>query len=212
MLDLDEEKKLFINSYKLVGGIDEAGRGPLAGPVVAACVVLNKEFNINGREEFKLIKDSKKLNAKKREELFDVIKETFLEIGIGICDNKIIDKINILQASFLAMKKSISALKKKPDFLLIDGGFKIPNCSYNQNNIIKGDSLIFSIAAASIIAKVSRDRIMMEMHKKYPKYGFDKHKGYGTKFHIEQIKKYGPCPEHRFSFKPVSEYNFLSLN
>ena len=201
MLNLDEEKNIFDQGYKFVAGIDEAGRGPLAGPVVAACVILKPEFIIN--EKLKPVKDSKKLSAKKREELYDIIKDEFSEIGVGVCDQDTIDKINILQATFLAMKKSVGALKQKPDFILVDGGFKIPNTSFKQKNIIKGDELVFSIAAASIIAKVARDRIMLEMHNKYPEYGFDKHKGYGTKFHIEQIKKIGPCPIHRKSFGPV---------
>jgi len=202
MLDLAQENRIFNQGHKLIAGIDEAGRGPLAGPVVAACVVVSPEFKIDS-EELKLIKDSKKLTAKKREELFDVIQDKFIEVGIGICDNKTIDKINILQATFLAMKKSVGDLKQKPDFLLVDGGFKIPNTSYNQLNIIKGDSLVFSIAAASIIAKVTRDRIMVKMHEQYPQYEFLKHKGYGTRLHMEQLKKYGPCLIHRQSFQPV---------
>ena len=202
MLDFAQENRIFNQGHKLIAGIDEAGRGPLAGPVVAACVVVAPGFKIDS-EELKLIKDSKKLTAKKREELFDVIKDKFIEVGVGICDNQTIDKINILQAAFLAMKKSVGALKQKPDFLLVDGGFKIHNTSYNQLNIIKGDSLVFSIAAASIIAKVTRDRIMKKMHEQYPQYEFLKHKGYGTRLHMERLKQYGPCPIHRQSFRPV---------
>ena len=202
MLDLSQENKIFNQGYKLVAGIDEAGRGPLAGPVVAACVVVSPDFKIDS-EELKIIKDSKKLTAKKREELFDIIQDKFIEVGVGICDNQTVDKINILQATFLAMKKSVGALKKKPDFLLIDGSFQIPNTSYNQLSVIKGDSLVFSIAAASIIAKVTRDRIMRAMHEKYPQYEFSKHKGYGTSLHMERLKQYGPCPIHRQSFRPV---------
>ena len=203
MLGIIEEQKLFGQGHELVGGIDEAGRGPLAGPVVAACAVIDNNFRINN-DKLTLIADSKKLTAKRREELFDVITELFNEVSIGICDHKTVDRINILQASFLAMKKAIGALKQKPDFVMIDGKFKIPNCSYQQKAIISGDKLIFSIAAASIIAKVTRDRIMLKMHELYPKYGFDRHKGYGTKLHLENIKKYGPCPIHRMSFKPLS--------
>ncbi|MFA4833776.1 MAG: ribonuclease HII [Patescibacteria group bacterium] len=202
MLDLLEEKNLFSLGYKLIASLDEAGRGPLAGPVVAACVVLPAGF-IAEDEKLKLIADSKILNASRREELFSVIEEQF-GIGIGICDNKTIDKINIFQATFLAMKKALGALKEKPDFVLLDGGFKIPNYSGEQKNIIKGDSLVFSIAAASIIAKVTRDRLMKKFHEQYPQYGFDRHKGYGTKLHLENLKKYGPCPIHRFSFGPVA--------
>lgn len=202
MMDLDQEKRIFNQGYKLIAGIDEAGRGPLAGPVVAACVVLNPNFKVDP-DKMGLIKDSKKLTAKKREELFKVIEECFPEIGVGICDNKTIDKINILQATFLAMKKALGELKQKPDFVLVDGGFKIPNYSVEQESVVRGDDLVFSIAAASIIAKVTRDRLMEKIHEQYPQYGFDKHKGYGTKIHLESLKKYGPCPIHRFSFGPV---------
>lgn len=202
MLDFSQENRIFNQGYKLIAGIDEAGRGPLAGPVVAACVVVSPEFKIDS-DELKLIKDSKKLTAKKREELFDIIQDKFIEVGVGICDNQTIDKINILQATFLAMKKSVGALKQKPDFLLIDGGFQIPNTSYNQLSVIRGDSLVFSIAAASIIAKVTRDRIMEKMHEQYPQYEFLKHKGYGTSLHMEHLKQYGPCLIHRQSFRPV---------
>ena len=204
MLDLLEEKNLFSLGYKLIASLDEAGRGPLAGPVVAACVILPAGFEA-GDEKLKLIADSKKLNANRREELFSVISEQFGGVGIGICDNKTIDKINIFQASFLAMKKALGDLRQKPDFVLLDGGFKIPNYSGEQKNIIKGDRLIFSIAAASIIAKVTRDRLMKKFHEQYPRYGFDRHKGYGTKMHLENLKKYGPCPIHRFSFGPVAK-------
>jgi len=203
MLDLDHENRIFNQGRKLIAGIDEAGRGPLAGPVVAACVVLNQDFKVDP-VRMKLIKDSKKLTAKKREELFKVIEEYFPEISVGICDNKTIDKINILQATFLAMKKALGGLKQKPDFVLVDGSFKIPNYSVEQENVVRGDDLIFSIAAASIIAKVTRDRLMEKIHDEYPQYGFDKHKGYGTKLHLESLKKYGPCSIHRFSFKPVA--------
>ena len=202
MLDFSQENRIFNQGYKLIAGIDEAGRGPLAGPVVAACVVVSPEFKIDS-EELKFIKDSKKLTAKKREELFDIIKNKFIEVGVGICGNKTVDKINVFQASFLAMKKALGALKQKPDFVLLDGGFKIPNYTGEQKNIIKGDSLVFSIAAASIIAKVTRDRLMRKFHEEYPQYGFDRHKGYGTKLHLANLKKYGPCPIHRFSFGPV---------
>ncbi|MDD5071664.1 MAG: ribonuclease HII [Patescibacteria group bacterium] len=202
MLDLEQENRIFNQGYKLIASLDEAGRGPLAGPVVAACVALPSEFEINN-EKLKLVADSKKLSASRREELFSVIGEEFTSVGIGICDNETIDKINIFQASFLAMKKALGALKEKPDFVLLDGGFEIPNYTGKQKNIVKGDSLIFSIAAASIIAKVTRDNLMKKFHEKYPQYGFDQHKGYGTKLHLYNLKKYGPCPIHRFSFGPV---------
>ena len=206
MLSLDKEKSLFREGYKLIGSIDESGRGPLAGPVVAVTVTLKPETyeEIISCEELKEINDSKKLTSKKREGFFDLISEKFFEVGVGICDNRTVDRVNVLQAAFLAMKKSIGALKEKPDFILLDGGFPIPNTTCAQQNIVKGDSFIFSIAAASIIAKVTRDRIMKQIHEKYPLYGFDKHKGYGTKFHLTALEEYGPCPLHRKSFKPVS--------
>ena len=205
MLELTEEQNLFSAGYKIIAGIDEAGRGPLAGPVVAACVALEPGFiDKLDSPEIELIKDSKKLTAKKREELAEFIMERLGEVGIGICDHQTIDRINILQASFLAMKKAVGSLKQKPDFILLDGNLKISNCSYRQKAIIKGDELVFCIAAASIIAKVERDRIMLEMHDIYPNYGFDKHKGYGTKLHMERLKQYGPCAIHRMSFKPCA--------
>ena len=182
-------------------GAVAAGRGPLAGPVVAACIVFNDTISINN--ELLGINDSKKLSAKKREELFELIKNNFIEVGVGICDHQTIDRINILQATFLAMKKALSAVKSRPEFLLIDGSLKLPNCSTPQQAIIKGDGKVFSIAAASIIAKVTRDRIMLEMDKLYPNYEFKRHKGYGTKLHLERIKQFGPCPIHRLSFNRV---------
>lgn len=201
MMDLFEEKKVFNQGYETIGALDEAGRGPLAGPVVAACVIIRANFCLNN--ELKEVNDSKKLTAKKRELLFELIKKHFIEVGVGICDHKTIDRINILQATFLAMKKAISSLKNKPQFLMIDGSIKMPNCSTPQQAFIKGDERIFAIAAASIIAKVTRDRIMLGLDKLYPNYGFIKHKGYGTKYHLEKLKQYGPCPIHRLSFNRV---------
>ncbi len=185
--------------YKNIAGIDEAGRGPLAGPVVAACVILPVGIEIKG------INDSKKLSSKKRNEFFDIIHSNAIDIGVGIISEKIIDDINIYQATILAMKKAISELKQQsPDFLLIDGlclkNFHIPN-----DKIIRGDSLSISIAAASIIAKVTRDRIMEEFDKIYPLYNFAKHKGYGTKCHLESIIKYGATNIHRKTFRGVKK-------
>lgn len=204
MLDLVEEKIFFKDGYKLIGGIDEAGRGPLAGPVVAACVIMKPDFELKN-EKLKLVKDSKKLTAKKREELFEIIFTELYEVGIGITDHITIDKINILQASFLAMKKALGSLKSKPDFLMVDGNQPIPNLTLKQTAIIKGDEKIFSIAAASIIAKVTRDRIMSDWHEKFPQYDFFRHKGYGTRAHLSALEKYGPCPIHRLSFTPVKD-------
>ena len=200
-MDLNEEKKLFSQGYKIIGALDEAGRGPLAGPVVAACVIFNANISINN--DLIKVNDSKKLSEKIRESLFELIKQNFIEVGVGICDHKTIDRINILQATFLAMKKAISSVKSKPNFIIIDGSVKLPNCSIPQQVYIKGDERLFTIAAASIIAKVARDRIMREMDKLYPDYGFSKHKGYGTKFHLEKLEQHGPCAIHRLSFNKV---------
>jgi len=199
--DLTEEKKIFEQGYKIIGALDEAGRGPLAGPVVAACVIIRANFCLN--DELKEVNDSKKLTAKKRELLFELIKKHFIEVGVGVCDHKTIDRINILQAAFLAMKKAISSLKNKPDFLIVDGSIKMPNCSTPQQPFVKGDQRIFTIAAASIIAKVTRDRVMLDFDKLYPNYGFSQHKGYGTKYHLARLKQCGPCPIHRLSFNRV---------
>lgn len=204
MLDFNEEKLIFSQGYTYLGAIDEAGRGPLAGPVVAACVICQSGLAIE-EKNLGMVKDSKKLTAKKREELFDVIYEAFDEVGVGICDHKTIDRINILQASLLAMKKAIGVLRIKPDFVILDGRFLIPNTSLKQKAFKSGDNLVFSIAAASIIAKVTRDRIMMEMHEQYPEYGFNQHKGYGTKMHLDRLKQFGPCLIHRKTFRPVKE-------
>lgn len=209
------EKELWEAGYEIIIGIDEAGKGPLAGPVVACAVAYKFEITNpkNSKTKIKswnLIRDSKTLNHKQRESLVDFIYEYF-HVGIGICDHKTIDRMNIFQASFLAMKKALTELKKttKKDFLyeksiiLLDGRSKIPNFSGKQRAIVRGDKTIKSISAASIVAKVTRDRIMMEMHGKYPQYYFDKHKGYGTKLHMEALKKHGPCEIHRKSFAPV---------
>src|SRR3989344_1094863 len=204
MLSLNTEIKLIAQGYGTIGAIDEAGRGPLAGPVVAACVMIDKDTikrisNIKGLED---VKDYKKLSRKKRDSLYGIISENF-RLGVGICDNGKIDQVNILEATLLAMKEAFSSLNIKPDLLLIDGNKKIKNINIPQNTIIKGDAKVFSIAAASIIAKVSRDRIMAELSETYPQYGFSQHKGYGTKQHLECIKKFGPSPVHRNSFEPI---------
>ena len=193
-----EEKKLWKQGFKIVVGLDEAGRGPLAGPVVAGAVVFLNGFKI------KELNDSKKLSEKQRENLYKILtNHKDIKWGIGIVSEKVIDKINILEATKLAMQKALKNLK--PEFLLIDGNFKI-NSIMRQKSIIKGDQKVFSIAAASIIAKVTRDRLMEKAHKKYSSYGFDKHKGYGTKAHFASLKKFGPCKIHRKSFYPVNKY------
>lgn len=202
MLSITEEKSIFAQGFKMIGAIDEAGRGPLAGPVVAACVICFNNSDWQD-ERLKLIKDSKRLSARQREHLIKIIYDLFPSVGIGICDHNTIDRINILGASFLAMKKAISNLSAKPDFILLDGRLTIPNLSIRQKAIVDGDNFVVSIAAASIVAKVTRDKIMADWHKHYPDYGFNHHKGYGTKFHLAQLKKIGPCPIHRKSFRPV---------
>jgi ribonuclease HII len=183
---------------KRIAGIDEAGRGPLAGPVVAAAVVLNTSEVIRGLD------DSKRLKASAREKLFHHIKKSAVAYGIGIIPPETIDRINILQATRLAMTRATMDIKPSPDFLLIDGPISL-DVDIPQRPIIKGDQLSLSIAAAAILAKVTRDRIMNKMHLQYPMYGFDRHKGYGTKAHKEALAGYGPCRIHRFSFKGVKE-------
>ena len=196
MIDLlAYEKELYEEGIEYIAGTDEAGRGPLAGPVVAAAVILPKGLIITG------VNDSKQLTEKKREELFDIINEKALAVGISFIDNNKIDEINILEASRLAMMEAIKQLKIKPQYVLSDA-MKM-NIDVPVKPIIKGDALSESIAAASIIAKVMRDRFMDEMDLKYPNYGFKKHKGYPTKDHIEAIKKYGITPIHRKTFKPI---------
>ena len=210
--NLKEEKKLWGKGFKRVAGLDEAGRGPLAGPVIAAVVMVKiSNFRLpiskfQPPKDLKKVNDSKKLTAKKREELYKIlIKNPFIEWGIGKVSEKVIDKINIFQATKLAMQKAINNLKIKPDFLILDGNFKI-NSRISQKPIIKADQKVFSCSAASIIAKVTRDRIMEKYHKKYPKYGFKKHKGYPTEFHFKMLKKHGPCKIHRKTFWPVFKY------
>lgn len=192
---LDYEKKLYKKGITLIGGIDEVGRGPLIGPVVTACVILPKNFYVKG------VNDSKKLTEKKREELYKIIKEQAISIGIGIVDAKRIDEINILEATKEAMLLAIDDSPIKPEHLLIDA-VKL-NTSIPFEAIIHGDELSESIAAASIIAKVTRDRMLIELDKEYPMYNFKKNKGYGTKEHLDAIKKYGILDSHRKSFKPV---------
>lgn len=205
MLNLKTEKEIFKSGINYLAGTDEAGRGPLAGPVVAACVIIDANFKIQEGEEISLVADSKKLSAKKREELFHFIKDRALSVEISVINNEVIDKVNILKASLAAMKKSLEKSKIKADHVLVDGNFKIPNIDTPQKTIIGGDAKVWVIAAASIIAKVSRDFLMMEMDKLYPEYEFSKHKGYGTKLHLEKLKEFGPCPIHRKSFRPVKD-------
>lgn len=204
-----EEKKLWERGYKYVACLDEAGRGPLAGPVVAGAVILkihNFQFPISNKfpiYQFSKIRDSKKLSPKQRDEFYKIItNHPAIKWGVGIVSEKVIDKINIKNAAELAMVKAMNNLKLKPDYLIIDGN-NVSNLklkSYNLKLIVKGDEKVFSCAAASIIAKVTRDRIMMRYHKKYPQYGFDKHKGYPTEYHYQMIERCGPCQIHRKSY------------
>jgi len=195
-LTLDYENQLWDKGL-IPAGVDEAGRGPLAGPVVAASVILSKENPIDG------LNDSKALTPRKRSLLYDIISEKSVSFAVGIIENDVIDEINILQATIKAMESSILGLNIKPDLVYIDGN-RPTTLEIKQQTIVKGDTKCQSIAAASIIAKVTRDRIMEKMDEIYPQYGFLKHKGYPTKAHYEAIIKYGPCPVHRLSFNGVS--------
>lgn len=202
---LEKEKLYWEQGLQFVAGIDEAGRGPLAGPVVAGAVIVQPHIieEVRNAPEFKLVRDSKMLSALQREKAYEFVTQNF-QWGIGFSDEKTIDRVNILQASFLAMKKAVSNLKSKtkqsPQIILIDGRSPIPNISIRQESIVSGDKHIFSISAASIVAKVTRDRIMLEYSEKYPQYDFARHKGYGTKLHFEMIEKHGMCDIHRKSF------------
>jgi len=256
------EKELLEQGFDAVIGVDEAGRGPLCGPVVAAAVLLrnnqspsnkiqtitndqgsnnqteentpNTRYQIPDTNMWELVRDSKKLSEKQREKVFDFIHENF-HVGVGLCNHETVDRINILEASFLAMKKAVVSLKREMTndklpmtnkfqnqndkefkntkyqiqdtryIILVDGNKIIPNFSMEQKAVVGGDKIVKSISAASIIAKVTRDRIMLEMHDKYPMYGFDKHKGYGTKMHMDALSKHGPCEIHRQSFAPVKK-------
>lgn len=190
---IEYEQNAELKGYKSICGVDEAGRGPLAGPVCAAAVILPSDTIIDG------VNDSKKLSEKKREVLFDVIKETAVSYCIAYASVEEIESINILNATMLAMKRAVEGLDVKADYAMIDGN-KMPQLDIDGETIVKGDAKSMSIACASILAKVSRDRLLYEYAKEYPQYKFDKHKGYGTAAHIEAILEYGPCPYHRMSF------------
>lgn len=212
--NLTEENKLWKKGYKHIACLDEVGRGPLAGPVVAAAVTINSKFkkqNLKLQSKIKNLRDSKKLSAKQREEFYKILtNHPLIKWGVGIVSEKIIDKINIKNAAELAMMRALANLKtksekRKIDFLIIDGN-AISNSklkSYNLKLIVRGDEKVFSCALASIVAKVTRDRLMMRYDKKYPQYRFDLHKGYPTKLHRSLLKKHGPCKIHRKSFYPV---------
>ena len=190
---IEYEQNAELKGYKAICGVDEAGRGPLAGPVCAAAVILPPNTIIDG------VNDSKKLTEKKREALFNVIKETAVSYCIAYASVEEIESINILKATMLAMKRAVEGLDVKADYAMIDGN-KMPPLDIDGETIVKGDAKSMSIACASILAKVSRDRLLYEYAKEYPQYQFEKHKGYGTAVHREAILKYGPCPYHRMSF------------
>lgn len=188
------DKSYFKEGYNYICGIDEAGRGPLAGPVVVAAVIMPKNSMIEG------VNDSKKVSEKKREKLYELIIEEAISYSVGIVDQNEIDRINILNATKAGLTEAVRTLKVKPELILVDALTNIDTCGVPYQSIIKGDAKSYSIAAASIIAKVTRDRIMREWDKVYPQYGFEKHKGYGTAAHISAIKENGLCPLHRLSF------------
>jgi ribonuclease HII len=190
---LDFEDGCWGRGFEHVAGVDEAGRGPLAGPVVAAAVILPKGMSLDG------VNDSKKLSAKQREALFHKIYEHALAVGVGVVSHEVIDRINIYQASILAMRKAVENLSIVPSIVLADGN-SFKHETWRYQNIIDGDAKSITIAAASVIAKVTRDSLMREYHKQFPLYGFDRHKGYGTKLHVEALRQYGMCPIHRRSF------------
>ncbi len=192
-MDYSFEMSAINKGYKSICGVDEAGRGPLAGPVYAAAVILPFGTEIDG------LNDSKKLSEKKRDELFDVINKVAISVSVGVASEKEIDEINILNATFLAMKRAVLGLEIPADYAIIDGN-RAPNLEIPAETVVKGDGKVMSVAAASIIAKVSRDRFMLKMAEQYPEYQFEKHKGYGTKLHYEMIEKYGVSPIHRKSF------------
>jgi ribonuclease HII len=187
------ERSLWDRGVQFIAGIDEAGRGPLAGPVVAAAVIFNADVRISG------INDSKKLTSGQRERLYHAIRQEAVEVATGIVHEREIDRINILQATYKAMRMAVGSLSIRPGHLLIDGG-PLPEKFYPQTPIVQGDRKCYSVAAASIIAKVTRDRMMIEYDEMFPQYGFAKHKGYGTKAHFDALRIHGPCAIHRKSF------------
>ena len=199
MVDLYKyEKELYSHDITLIGGVDEVGRGPLVGPVVASCVVLPKDFVLEG------LTDSKKLTEKKRNIFYDYIMDHALSVSVGMMDEKVIDEVNIYEATKLAMYQAINNSKIKPEHVLIDA-MKLDKLEVPSTSIIKGDAKSITIAAASVIAKVTRDRMMIELDKKYPMYGFAEHKGYPTKKHIEALQKYGVLDNYRMTFHPVMD-------
>ncbi len=195
---LSFERAARASGFTCIAGLDEAGRGPLAGPVVAAAVALPPGLLIPG------LTDSKQVPELERDRLFDLIREQAVCFGIGVADERVIDEVNILQATIIAMERSLEALIPRPDYLLLDA-ITLPRVRLPQKPLVKGDCRSHSIAAASILAKVTRDRLMLELHDKYPQYNFRKHKGYGTSEHLDLLRRHGPCEAHRKTFSPVAE-------
>ena len=199
MPNLALETSLHARGLKWIAGVDEAGRGPLAGPVAAAAVILPRGFSCDGLD------DSKKISAAKREILFEkIISDRQIIWAVALADHEEIDRLNILRATHLAMRRAVESLKKTPDHCLIDG-LPVANFPFPHDGIVKGDGLSLSIAAASIIAKVTRDRLMREIDREFPEFGFARHQGYGTKEHLEALRIHGPCRHHRRSFQPVAQ-------
>lgn len=193
------EQMLADKGYKAICGVDEVGRGPLAGPVVAAAVIMPPELSIEG------LTDSKKLSGPRREQIFEVIADLGLICAVGILDHEAIDQMNILRASLMAMRKAVMELKQAPDIILVDGNYPIPNVEQPQFAVVGGDRQCQSISAASIVAKITRDRIMDKYQAMYPSFSFSRHKGYPTPEHLEELREHGPTDIHRRSFKPVAE-------
>ena len=193
------EQMLADKGYQAICGVDEVGRGPLAGPVVAAAVIMPPEFSIEG------LTDSKKLSGPRREQIFEEIVEMGLICAVGVLDHEAIDQMNILRASLMAMRKAVMDLKQAPDIILVDGNYPIPNVEQPQFAVVGGDRQCQSISAASIVAKITRDRIMDKYQAMYPSFSFSKHKGYPTPEHLEELREHGPTDIHRRSFKPVAE-------
>lgn len=193
------EQMLYGKGYRALCGVDEVGRGPLAGPVVAAAVIVPPGVQIEG------IDDSKRLTAIRREELFEEIARLELKCAVGVIDNAEIDRLNIHKASLMAMRKALQALDQRPDFVIVDGNFAIPNVDQPQFAVVGGDRRCQSVAAASVVAKVTRDRIMIRYQELYPSFSFARHKGYPTPLHLDELQRHGPCDIHRKTFRPVTE-------
>ncbi len=204
MTHLQKEIALHKQGYCFVAGIDEAGRGAWAGPVVAGAVVFPRP-NTNLADELAGVRDSKKLSASKRAYLFDIIQGAALAVAVGVASAAQVDKLNVVGATRHAMQQAIERLAPGPDYLLIDH-LKLPHIALPQDAFPKADDISLSVAAASIIAKVTRDRLMVDLHQTYPKYSFHRHKGYGTKIHRQALAKHGPCPAHRMSYRPVQRH------